>query len=204
MEEIIKIWKEKNVDRVEFQFSCGGDSMNETALAIYDKDDNLVNDSELDGYFEDEVYRRVDFYEASDGHYMGESGTVYIELDEDTFIYNKSSESEWCESHPSTIEIELTEDQSNFILKHTENINGAYDESCNINFKNDFIMTDDLSKLIKSIEEKVDYVTSSFEPSDLSEEINDWYTFESAKPIIDSSGKLIIEISNEYYTYREE
>ena len=204
MEEIIKIWKEKNVDRAEFEFSCGGDSMNDTALYIYDKNDNLVNDSELEEFFEDQVYSNVEFYEASDGHYIGESGTVYIELDEDTFVYGKSSESQWCESHSSTIEIELTEDQSDFILKHVENINGAYDESCNINFKNDFIITDDLSKLIKSIEEKVDDVTSSFVPSDLSEEINDWYRFESGEPIIDSSGKLIIEISNEYYTYRED
>lgn len=204
MEEIIKIWKEKNVDRAEFEFNCGLDSMGDTDLYIYDKDDNLVNDSVLHSYFEDEVYREVDFYEASDGHYMGESGTVYIELDENTFYYNKCSQSEWCESHPSTIEIELTEDESDFILKHVEDINGGYDESCNINFKDDFIITDDLSKLIKSIEEKVDDVTSSFVPSDLSEDITDWYRFESGEPIIDSSGKLIIEISNEYYTYREE
>ena len=43
MAEIVKIWKENNVDRVEFQFSCGGDSMNDTSILIYDKEDNLVS-----------------------------------------------------------------------------------------------------------------------------------------------------------------
>jgi hypothetical protein len=204
MAEIVKIWKENNVDRVEFEFSCGGDSMNDTSIHIYDKENNLVSSTELVDYFEDEVYRNVNFYEASDGHYIGESGTVYIEFDDDMFIYNKSSQSEWCESHPSTIEIELTEEERNLILNHVEDINGGYDETCNINFKNDFVITDRMRELLSSIEEKVDDVTAGFEPDDLSEEITDWYRFESSDDIINSSGNLEIEINNEYYTYREE
>lgn len=204
MEEIIKIWKEKNADRVEFQFSCGGDSMNDTDLYIYDKNDNIVVNSELYSYFEDEVYREVNFYEASDGHYMGESGTVYIELDGDIFSYSKSSESEWCESHPSTIEIELTEEERDLILNHVESINGGSDEDCNINFKNDFVITDIIKKLLESIEEKVNDTTAEFKPDDLDEEVTDWYRFESGDDIINSSGNLEIEINNEYYTYIEE
>jgi hypothetical protein len=205
MEEIIKIWKEKNVDRAEFQFSCGGDSMGDTDLCIYDKNDNIVVNSELYSYFEDEVYREVNFYEVSDGHYMGESGTVYIELDEDTlFYYNKSSESEWCESHTSTIEIELTEEERNLILNHVESINGGFDEGCNINFKNDFVITDIIKKSLESIEEKVNDITAEFKPDDLDEEVTDWYRFESGDDIINSSGNLEIEINNEYYIYREE
>jgi hypothetical protein len=204
MEEIIKIWKEKNVNRAEFIFSCGGDSMNDTSLYIYDEDDKLVNDSELHSYFEDEVYHKVDFYENSDGHYMGESGTVYIELDNDIFTYSKSSESEWCESHPSTIEIELTEEERNLILNHVESINGGSDEDCNINFKNDFVITDIIKKSLESIEEKVNDTTAEFKPDDLGEEVTDWYRFESGDNIINSSGNLEIEINNEYYIYKEE
>jgi len=66
--EAIKLWKELNIDRCEMEFSCGGDSMNETEYTLYDKEDNEVESEELADYFENEVYKNVEFYEVSDGH----------------------------------------------------------------------------------------------------------------------------------------
>ena len=39
MEKLIEEWKEKGVDRAEFEFSCGGDSMNDTSLVFFDKEE---------------------------------------------------------------------------------------------------------------------------------------------------------------------
>ena len=94
-EEIIKLWKEKNIDHVDFNFSCGGDSMNDTEIQIYDKQGNEVECSEISDHIDSEVYNKVEFYVNSDGHYMGESGTVKVELvedDEEPYLsYSKSS-----------------------------------------------------------------------------------------------------------------
>ena len=94
--EVIQEWKKLNVYKGRFEFSCGGDSMNETELTFYDNDDNPISKTQvLNDYFEDEIYKKVEFYEASDGHYIGEMGTVYITLndDEDDF--------EWAQDDPN-------------------------------------------------------------------------------------------------------
>jgi len=76
MKTEIKLWKENNIERCVMEFSCGGDSMNETDFTLYDKSGEEVICDELTDYFEDIVYKEVDFYEVSDGHYMGEFGQV--------------------------------------------------------------------------------------------------------------------------------
>ena len=49
-QELIKVWKENNIDHVIFNFSCGGDSMDETSIEIIDKDKNFVENSEISNY----------------------------------------------------------------------------------------------------------------------------------------------------------
>ena len=111
MQEIIKIWKEKNIDHINFNFSCGGDSMNDTSIEIFDKEGELVQDGELESYFDDQTYKNVEFYVNSDGHYQGEFGVVEITLndEEDDFEYSKSASSEWNETCDNEVEIELTD-----------------------------------------------------------------------------------------------
>ena len=105
MEKIINLWKELGVTHINFEYSCGGDSMNDTTLNIH-KGDEIIENDELDSYFDNEVYKRVEFYVNSDGHYQGESGNVLIELndDETDFNFMKSGTSEYNETITSTLD----------------------------------------------------------------------------------------------------
>ena len=85
MEEnkIITLWKELGVDYANFEFSCGGDSMNDTSIQIFDDKGSEIDCVEIRDYIDDVIYHKVEFYEASDGHYMGEAGNVEIRLSDD-------------------------------------------------------------------------------------------------------------------------
>ena len=95
IQEIIKVWKELEVDYVNFEFSCGGDSMNETSIKIYNSKNQEIDSNKIRIYIDDVIYHNVEFYEASDGHYLGESGIVKIRLneDEEDLDYSKTSQS---------------------------------------------------------------------------------------------------------------
>ena len=177
-EEIIKIWKEKNIDHVDFNFSCGGDSMNDTNIQIYDKEGNTVEDSELANYFDDKTYNNVEFYVNSDGHYQGEFGVVKITLndEEDDFEYSKSSSSEWSESSVSKAEIQLTDDEAKFVTEFVSNINGG-ESGCVTNYKKDFILTNEQEEILTGLEEKISTFAEEFVPEDIEGEIDDWYSY---------------------------
>lgn len=177
-ENIIKIWKEKNIDHVNFNFSCGGDSMNDTSIEIFDKEGKLVQDSELETYFDDKTYNNVEFYENSDGHYQGEFGVVTIEFDEDEndFTYSKSSSSEWSESSVNEAEIELTDEEAKFVADYVLNINGGEDD-IQTNYKKDFILTNEQEETLKGLEEKISEFAQDYTPNDIEGEMNEWHTY---------------------------
>ena len=95
IQEFIKLWKELGVDYVNFEFSCGGDSMNETSITIFDDKGSEIDCADIVTYIDDIIYSEVEFYEASDEHYLGESGIVKIRLneDEEDLDYSKTSQS---------------------------------------------------------------------------------------------------------------
>ena len=177
-ENIIKIWKEKNIDHVNFNFSCGGDSMNGTSIEIFDKEGELVQDSELETYFDDKTYNNVEFYDNSDGHYQGEFGVVTIEFDEDEndFTYSKSSSSEWSESSVNEAEIELTDKEAKFVADYVLNINGGEDD-IQTNYKKDFILTNEQEETLKGLEEKISEFAQDYTPNDVEGEMNEWHTY---------------------------
>lgn len=177
-ENIIKIWKEKNIDHVNFNFSCGGDSMNDTSIEIFDKEGKFVQDGELESYFDDQTYKNVEFYENSDGHYQGEFGVVTIEFDEDEndFTYSKSSSSEWSESSVNEAEIELTDEEAKFVADYVLNINGGEDD-IQTNYKKDFILTNEQEETLKGLEEKISEFAQDYTPNDVEGEINEWHTY---------------------------
>lgn len=177
-ENIIKIWKEKNIDHVNFNFSCGGDSMNDTSIEIFDKEGKLVQDSEVEDYFNDQTYNNVEFYENSDGHYQGEFGVVTITLndEEDDFEYSKSSSSEWSESSVNEAEIELTDEEAKFVADYVLNINGGEDD-IQTNYKKDFILTNEQEETLKGLEEKISEFAQDYTPNDIEGEMNEWHTY---------------------------
>lgn len=203
-EAIIKLWKENNVEYANFEFSCGGDSMNDTTLIIYDTNGDVVNNDELENYFDNEVYHNVNFYEASDGHYMGESGNVHICLndDESGFEYSKESESEWCEHTPFTEKINLTDEEVEFIDKYVSDINGNMSEgSYNINYGVDFVKTDELVEVEENLMDKIQDYFENYEPE--LDNLSDWHTMEIDVTTLDKEEKtIVIEMSFEHYEYR--
>lgn len=203
-EQAIQLWKDNDVSKVTFEFNCGGDSMNETQVYIYNSADEEIECSELSDYFDDQVYNNVDFYENSDGVYMGESGNVYITLDEEEleFEYMKESEEEWCEHTPFTEKINLTDEEVEFIEKYVSDINANMSEDdININYKVDFIQTDELVALEEKLLEKVKNFFYDYD-ADL-DNMSDWHTMEIQGETLNKETKTIdIEMSFEHYVYK--
>lgn len=207
MDKIIKLWKKLNIDRAEFQFDCGGDSMGSTEWTFYDNAETEVRDSELESYFEDEVYRNVDFYENSDGHYQGEAGTVEVRLDEGgtDFEYYKSSQSEYNERHESVTEVELTEEMLAFIKAKVLNINGSQDQFV-MNYKGDCILTDKDEQIASDIEDLFDEKLGDYSPSDPRGELGDWYTYttnERGDELEFDGNSIRVQMSNEVTVYTD-
>ena len=208
--EIITLWKELNVDRVEFEFSCGGDSMNDTSVRIFNTSQDEIENNELSNYFDDEVYREVNFYEASDGHYQGEAGVVEITLEKDGedeyFNYVKSATAEFTEQVTNEVEVELTTEEIELIKCKILNFNGG-DGDITTNYKNDCLLSDEEEGLVLSIENKIDFVVLNYVPEDVNtDDLMDWYTFttnDEGDEMIFTDNGLIVQISNSYTEYVE-
>lgn len=213
IEEIVKLWKELEITSVEFIFSCGGDSMNETEILIH-TDSGEIKNEEIESYIDEEVYKQVEFYVNSDGHYQGESGVVTIELDdeENELVYSKSSESEWNEDITSEIEIPLTDEE----IKLLDNISiiGGDDSDINVIFVGDEFLTDKEEETLSNLEIKIQETARDFIPEldDHRSELNDFYTYSTnSEGTLDgdskleiTDNKLIVRVNNSYTIFKED
>lgn len=214
-QEAVKLWKELGINRAEFEFNCGGDSMNDTTLNFYDKSNKSVNSNELWNFFDNEIYKQVTFYEASDGHYQGEAGIVHIELDtesdnedEHDFTYSKDSEAEYNETFNDNAFVELTPEQLAFIEKNVSNINGGEDfHNATINYKRDFIMTERDEEIANEIAELVNDFAQEFEFENSVGEPMDWYSFTTNDNHFDKltieNNCLGLEINRTFVVYQQ-
>lgn len=156
MKELIEKWKQFNIDRAEFQFSCGGDSMGDTELYFYDKDNKEV-EVDFASEIENDIYNNVTFYDASDGHYQGEVGTVTVTLveeEEPYFQFDKDAQSEYSESYTDRIQIEFSKEQYDYLEKHVEDIKDNYSiDAIVFAYKIDFFVSPEKELIEKSIME---------------------------------------------------
>jgi hypothetical protein len=164
MNEIIRIWKECGVHEAEFHFDCGGDSMNETSWVFLDSKGETIDSSSLsvvESQLESDVYDNIQFYEASDGHYLGESGTVNVTLNDegDGFDMYKSSRGQWSETISVDQEIDISEELGRLLHKKIDSIVGVDVWGIRIgfgeterNYKEDCIITDREEELISEFE----------------------------------------------------
>ena len=170
MEELIKEWLEKGVDRAEFEFSCGGDSMNDTTLNFYDKEGKeVIISNESRETLDSDIYSNVEFYENSDGHYQGESGVVLIEFDveENQFGYSKSATEEWSESFTDIIELEITPELHKFCKEYILEISGESDY-LDIEYAKDFYINSEKLEMLVDIQEIINEALEDHEPEDKS------------------------------------
>ncbi len=206
-EKIVKLWKELGIDHINFNFNCGGDSMGDTDIEIFDKENELVESQELVDYFDRETYNHVDFYVNSDGHYQGESGCVVITLNEgeDDFYYSKIAQSEWSERFGGEAIVSLTDEEAAFVSEFVDNINGE-EGNLIINYKKDFILTDKQEKLVESLEQKISETCYDFEPEDAEGEATDWFVFttnEDNEDLVLVGNDLTLKVSRDYTIYRD-
>jgi hypothetical protein len=208
---IIQLWKEKQIAYAVFTFNCGGDSMGDTSWEFFDKDGKLITvPSEIERKLDNEIYETVNFYVDSDGHYIGEAGNVHVTLEDDgeeVFTYSKSSQSEWSESEDSDMLFPLTDDEKAFIEAHVFNINGGSESSIDINFKHDFIMTDEEEDIVGELKMKIEDACQDYEPEDAEGELQDWYTYTTnaeEQEIEIRDNHLVIHMSNSCTIYKDE
>jgi hypothetical protein len=209
MEEIVKIWKKLKIESCTLEFDCGGDSMGSTSFVFFGKNGKEIESKELTDYFEDAVYDNVEFYVNSDGHYQGESGTVEITLNEDgdDFDYAKNAQSEYSESQESELEIELSPKTIAFIKENVLNINGG-DGDIVVNFKRDFIMTDEQEQILEELKAKIETEAEEFVPEleDEDGEVEEGctYTTNEDGEVLTIKGKsLKMLITNRYTEFRD-
>ena len=208
--EIIELWKKLDIQRCEMEFSCGGDSMNETDFTFYDSQDNQVDADELESYFEGEVYNQVEFYEVSDGHYMGEFGQVVITLededDEPFFQYDKQSQSEWEEREIEVMKYDLTDSEVKFLTEKVDSIIGGEDGQA-INYKTDCVLSDEEEELSEKLLQDIADAANEYDFQDADGEPQDWFTFSTDTgdgeiEIIDN--KLSVEVQRSFYQLKDE
>ena len=185
--DIIEIWKENNIEKCVMEFSCGGDSMGDTDYILYDNEGNQVSNDDITEYFDHKIYDYVDFYEVSDGHYMGESGTVTIELEEydgePSFTFSKDAQSEFEETFSGTMEFNLTEVEVKLLVEKISNFNKSeWDSQVFINYKDDCVITDEEEVILNDLIKRIEDDSFNFEIEDATgEEVSSERSFDTGE-----------------------
>lgn len=201
--EAIQLWKEENIQRCEMEFSCGGDSMNDTHFNFFNKNKEDVQNSDLFSYFDEAVYKNVEFYVNSDGEYLGEYGTVIISLNEDEtgFVYDKQSTSEYSEIVSEYTKIPVSPEEEVLFEKISsfEIIDG---EELMYTYNGDVLLSEDeiiaLHKLQVKIQNFVEGYSFEFDLGERSNDLDASAEFEQLK-----DGNIEIRISARFYVEKE-
>jgi hypothetical protein len=186
--QAIQIWKENAIINAIITYDCGGDSMGDMATVFYTENGEITFDgsNDLADYLENLSFEKVEYYVNSDGHYMGESGTVEIILDEDMdepdFDFLKSAEYEYSEDEHYVIWVELTDIEKNTLKKYVQSIM-AEEDNYQFDYLGDSIISNDELEILNKIAYKIIEKTDLYwqENEFLFEECNNsvWATFEN-------------------------
>jgi hypothetical protein len=208
-QDAIQEWKRLGITSCSMPFSCGGDNMNEYSFEFNKVEDGkltTIESSELHNFFEDEVFRRVDFYECSDGHYIGEAGTVEITLNEDddepSFDYSKSAESEWHESVTKFVKLDLTEEEKTFLKSKVTRIEGGDDQEAFYAYNGICLLTDAEIDIRAKLSEKLSDIAYSYDEWDgFDWDGNDPYRWEVN---VDGGDEIEINITRWFNIFKSE
>lgn len=158
MEKLIKKWKEYKIEKAEFEFYAGGDSMGNTDLYFYDKDDKTINvDDDFKQEVENDIYNNVDFYETSDGHYEGEAGTVTVTLEKDEgeeyLNFSKDAQAEYSNSYTDNVTAELTKEEINYIKDNIDGFEDSYEMT--FSYSRDLFVSSKMEQIEQNIVSKI-------------------------------------------------
>ena len=218
--EAVSEWKKLGIDNANMEFSCGGDSMSDYSFTFYTKNKSAVTgrpenieveSEELVLFFDRQIFDDVEFYVNSDGHYIGESGNVVINLndDEDGFVYDKQSQSEWSESYEETIHIKLSKEEIEFVKNKILNINGGQDGDATFNYKIDCIITDEEEELIEVLGKRLENECETYEFQDVEGEEEDWFTWSTNQEVDDviqftEEDEMLVMVRRNFIQYKQD
>ena len=156
LEVAVQCWKDVKINHCIMDFSCGGDEMQDVDFVFYGENENVLPSDTLNNFFKHEVFEKVDFYVNSGDEYIGEFGTVRIELNEEhaDFEYTKSTTSEHSERITESFIYQFTDEEFNIFRDKIEDINGE-GRSVNFNYKSDCIISDDEISILEKFEGKI-------------------------------------------------
>ena len=156
LEVAVQCWKDVKINHCIMDFSCGGDEMQDVDFVFYGENENVLPSDTLNDFFKAEVFEKVDFYVNSGDEYIGEFGTVRIELNEEQadFEYTKSTTSEHSERITESFIYQFTDEEFNIFRDNIEDINGE-GRSVNFNYKSDCIISDDEISILEKFEGKI-------------------------------------------------
>lgn len=206
-QDAIQEWKRLGITSCSMPFSCGGDSMNDYSFEFYKDGVGEIQSKELYNFFKDEVFRRVDFYENSDGHYIGEAGTVEITLieedgEEPFFNYSKSAESEWHESVTKFVKLDLTEEEKAFLKSKVRRIEGGDDQETFYAYNGICLLNDAEIDIRAKLSEKLSDIAYSYDKWDgFDWDGNDPYRWEVN---VDGGDEIEINITRWFYIFKSE
>lgn len=225
LEFVIETWKKFQVSHIVVEFSCGGDSMNEVSETFYkeveDGLEQIITDEEVTDlwhtYFESTMYHEISFYECSDGHYQGESGTVKIELNEkgDNFTFTKIAEAEYQEEHETDYEVTLTPEEQEIFQEYIEDFSFTIEELTekSIEYKKDFIISQEFEQEIEKMFNRFahlikkdfhlicDRAQADLEQLQIKGEVMDYQDYNSYNFGSIEGDKLTISVTVRYYKY---
>ena len=100
-----------------------------------------------------------------------------------------------------TEKINLTDEEVDFIDKYVSNFNGDMSEGVyNVNYKVDFIQTDELVEVEEVLLKKIQEFFENYEPN--LDDMSDWHRMEIDCDTLDKENKTIeIQMSFEHYAY---
>jgi hypothetical protein len=209
--EAIALWKELGITTADMEFSCGGDSMNDYHFTFYNSENKEVQSGELESFFDDDVFKRVEFYVNSDGHYIGESGNVSIELSEDEenpdFVYYKNAQAEWSESFTDEVAVELTEKEVEFVRSKVLNLVGSQDGDA-INYKGDCILNNEEEQISDTISQKISDVVMNHEFENAEGEVEEWFQYNTDEVDSDVLPKIVgntlfVSLTKQFLVYTD-
>jgi hypothetical protein len=205
-EQAIQEWKKLGITSCEMQFSCGGDSMNDYSFEFFKNGVGVIESKELDNFFDNEVFKRVEFYEASDGHYIGEAGSVEITLveedDEEPFLnYSKSSQSEWNESFTETIDVELTEEETNFLNSKVRRVSADESNEPFYIYKKDCILSKREMEIRNKLGRRLDEIAQDHDIETAVGDKQEYYQWEINT---DDTEVNKLRVSRSYVVYKDD
>jgi hypothetical protein len=209
--EAIALWKELGITTANMEFSCGGDSMNDYHFSFYNSENKEVQSGELESFFDDDVFKRVEFYVNSDGHYIGESGNVSIELSEDEenpdFVYYKNAQAEWSESFTDEVAVELTEKEVEFVRSKVLNLVGSQDGDA-INYKGDCILNNEEEQISDTISQKISDVVMNHEFENAEGDEEEWFQYNTDEVDSDVLPKIVgntlfVSLTKQFLVYTD-